>query len=250
MRKLDMALKVKCTPIILAVSTTILVSISIVLINSYIESFPNYEDIVQNSSWMIAHLVHIPQFAIPFVMICLITKGRLRAYGYNMKQKPPVFTHKRMFILGASFGLILSLKYIPQVIGGRHIGIPQPVTLSSVVGNMTFQWIVVGLSEETMFRGLIQTYLMNNLRGSVKILGHDLHIGTVISAILWGAFHFINLLVMPSGSVVFVVILTTIAGLAMGYAYQETRSLLTTIIVHNTMFGIPLALGYIIHWIS
>jgi len=113
------------------------------------------------------------------------------------------------------------------------------VPVISVLGNMTFQWIVVGLSEETMFRGLIQTYLMNNLRGYVKILGHDLHIGTVIGAILWGAFHFLNILVMPLESVVFVVALTTIAGLFMGYAYQETGSLLTTIIVHNTPSSAP-----------
>jgi len=245
-----MRLRVKSAAIIITLGIIILVSILIILINAYIESFANYENIVRNSSWMIAHLVHIPQFVIPFLIICFITKGKLGEYGYNMKQNPPVFTHKRMFILGVSFGLLLSLKYIPQVINKTHIDIPQPVTLLSVVGNMTFQWIVVGLSEETMFRGLIQTYLMNNLEGFVTILGHDLHIGTVITAILWGAFHFINILVMPLGSVVLVVILTTIAGLAMGYAYQETRSLLTTIIVHNTIFGIPLTLGYIIHWIS
>ena len=100
-----------------------------------------------------------------------------------------------------------------------------------------------------MFRGLIQTYLMNNLRGYVKVLGHDLHIGTVLGALFWGAFHFINVLVMPLGSVVFVVILTTVAGLFMGYAYQETGSLLTTIIVHNTLFGVPLTVGYILHWL-
>jgi membrane protease YdiL (CAAX protease family) len=42
------------------------------------------------------------------------------------------------------------------------VDVPQPVTPANVLGNMTFQWIVVGLSEETMFRGLIQIYLMNN----------------------------------------------------------------------------------------
>jgi len=100
-----------------------------------------------------------------------------------------------------------------------------------------------------MFRGLIQTYLMNNLERYVKILGHDLHIGAVIGAILWGVFHFINILIMPLGPVVFTVALTTLAGLAMGYAYQETGSLLTTIIVHNTIFGVPLTLGYLLYWL-
>jgi len=87
------------------------------------------------------------------------------------------------------------------------------------------------------------------IRDSVKILGHDLHIGTVIGAVFWGAFHFINILVMPLGSVVFFVVLTTVAGLLMGYAYQETGSLLTTIIVHNTIFGVPLTVGYILYWL-
>ena len=48
----------------------------------------------------------------------------------------------------------------------------------NVLGNLTFQWIVVGVSEETMFRGLIQTYLMRNLEGSITIVGHEFHVGT------------------------------------------------------------------------
>ena len=171
-------------------------------------------------------------------------------YGFNLKQKPPVFTHKRMLGLGALFGLLMSLKYVPSVVRGIPLDIPRPVSLANVLGYMTFQWIVVGLSEETMFRGLVQTYLMNNLKGHVMLLGHDLHVGTVVGAILWGVFHFINILVMPLGSVVFFVVVTTVAGLLMGYAYQETGSLLTTIIVHNTIFGVPLTIGYILYWLT
>lgn len=52
---------------------------------------------------------------------------------------------------------------------------------------------------------------------------------------------------MPLGSVVFVVLLTIVAGLLMGYAYQETGSLLTTMIVHNTLFGVPLTIGYLLY---
>jgi membrane protease YdiL (CAAX protease family) len=120
----------------------------------------------------------------------------------------------------------------------------------NVIGTMTFQWIIVGLCEETMFRGLIQTYLMNNLEGTVNMLGHELHIGTVIGAVIWGLFHFINILIMPLRPVIFFVILTTIVGLPIGYAYQRTKSLATTIIVHNAIFGVPLTIGYILHWLQ
>jgi membrane protease YdiL (CAAX protease family) len=88
---------------------------------------------------------------------------------------------------------------------------------------------------------------MDKLEGQVRLAGHDLHLGTVVAAILWGLFHLINVLVMPLSSAVFTAVVTTFAGLLMGYAFQRTRSLLTTILVHNTMFGVPLVVGYILY---
>lgn len=242
-------MKLKPAPILRVVIATVMVAVLIVLVDASFESLPNYETLTEDSSWLLAVLVHIPQFLIAFLLICYITKGRLGEYGFNLKEKPPFFTHRRMLGLGIFFGLLMSLSYIPQIAADAPLDIPQPVTIASVVGNMAFQWIVVGLSEETMFRGFIQTYLMNSLEGYVKILGHDLHIGTVIGAIIWGAFHFMNILSMPLETVVFFVILTTVMGLPMGYAYQETGSLLTTVIVHNTIFGVPLTMGYILYWL-
>ena len=224
------------------------ISALIVILFFLLRAFPWYDTVSKDASWIFADIVHIPQFLLPFAFICFITKGSIAEYGFCLKQKPPIFTYRRMFGLGVVFGLFLSLKYIRQIAGNIPLDIPRPVTLANVVGNMTFQWIVVGLSEETMFRGLIQTYLMDNLSGYVKLFRHDFHVGTVIAAAIWGLFHFINILTMPLGPVLFFVLLTTVAGLFMGYAYQETRSLTITIIVHNTLFGIPLSIGYILHW--
>jgi membrane protease YdiL (CAAX protease family) len=230
--------RLRLTPILKMLGVTALVVLSIVAIYVYYKWL---------DSWVLASLVHIPQFLIPFLIICYVTRGRLREYGFNLKQTPPTFTHKRMAIVGAIFGFLLSLRYIPQIVGNVPLDIPQPVTAVSIAGNMTFQWIIVGLCEETMFRGMIQTYLMKNLEGHVKILGQYLHIGTVLAAIFWGGFHFIEILNMPVSNTVFLVLLTTAIGLLMGYAYQKTGSLLTTIIVHNTLFGVHLIVGYIIY---
>lgn len=242
-------MKIKLAPVIKMIFLTAVVALIIIFIDFTLQSVSDYEILKKTSSWIFSDLVHIPQFLIPFLLICYITKGKIGEYGFKLRQKPPIFTHWHMFGLGTLFGLLLSLKYIPQIAGSLPIDIPQPVTLPNVLGTMTFQWIIVGLSEETMFRGLIQTYLMDNLKGYIRILGHDLHSGTVIAAFIWGLFHFINILVMPLGPVLFFVLFTTAAGLCMGYAYQETRSLLTTIIVHNTLFGVPLTIGYILYWL-
>lgn len=245
-----MQARFKLAPIVRMFSVIVVVASVIVLIYAILRSLPNFDALMIDSSWVFADLVHIPQFLIPFVIIYWISRGRLEEYGFNLRQRPPVFTHGRMLGLGALFGLLMSVKFIPSIVRNMPVVVPQPVTFVNVLGNMTFQWIVVGVSEETMFRGLIQTYLMNNLKGYIRIFGHDLHVGTIIGAILWGVFHFINILVMPLESVVLVVALTTVAGLFMGYAYQETGSLLTTIIVHNTIFSVPLTLGYVLYWLS
>lgn len=243
-----MSAKIKFVPIIKMFIVTAVVALAIVFISNWLKSFSDSKFLTENP-WFLATVVHIPQFLIPFVIILCITKGKIGSYGFNVKENPPIFTHKRMLFLGIAFGLFFSLRYIPQIIRNTPISISMPVTFVSVMGNMAFQWIVVGVSEETMFRGLIQTYLMRNLEGSVQMLGHDLHIGTVIGAIFWGVFHFMNILIMPLGPVIFFVIFTTAIGLGMGYAYQKTGSLLTTIIVHNTIFGMPLTIGYLLYWL-
>jgi membrane protease YdiL (CAAX protease family) len=240
---------IKPDPILKMLSVTIIVALAIVFAYAVIRMNPNFESIVEHSSWIIADIVHIPQFVIPFLLIFLISSGKISEFGFNFRPKSSSLTHAKMFVLGLIFGILMSIQPITQYIKGGPIDIPQPVNAASFLGNMTFQWVVVGLSEETMFRGLIQTYLIINLSGHFRIVGHELHIGTIIGAIIWGLFHIINILVMPFGSVLATVVITTLAGLMMGYAYQETRSLLTTIIIHNTLFGVPLTISYILYWL-
>ena len=243
-------LRLRAAPILKMVGVTALVGAVIVAMVVALRSLPDFETTSRESPWVLSILVHVPQFAIPFAIIAGITRGRISSYGFNARQKPPLFRHVNMLALGAAFGLLLSLRYVPQIVAGEPVDVPRPVTPANVLGTMAFQWIVVGLCEETMFRGLVQTYLENTLGGSVTMAGHRVHVGIVIGAVLWGLFHFINLLVMPTASVLFTVVFTTLAGVAMGYAYHQTGSLLTTIIVHNTIFGVPLTIGYILNWLQ
>lgn len=236
-------------PIIRVTAVTAVVAACIVAVDATLKALTNYESLVRSSSWIIADLVHVPQFLVPFLLIWWITKGNLSRYGFNAKQTPQL-SHKRMFLLGLGFAVLMSARYCVQAAKGGPIGIPQPVTAFNVLGHMTFQWIVVGLSEETMFRGFVQTYLMENLKGHLRLMGHDVHVGAVIAGVLWGLFHFINVLVMPLRSTVFIVMVTVPIGIVMGYAYQQTRSLLTTIIVHNTIFGTALTIGYLLYWLG
>jgi len=243
-------LKLTPSPILKMLSVTLIVTMLIIFINQRLTSSPAIDTLMRDSAWILSDAVHIPQFLIPLCLILYITKGRISEYGFNFNEDPPEFSHKRMLFIGLCSGLFMSLKYIIQIVRGVPIEVPQPVTLMNFVGYMTFQWIVVGLSEETMFRGLIQTYLMRNLEGSVFVAGHELHVGTVIAGLFWGVFHLINVLCMPLSSALFTVAVTIPIGVVMGYAYQRTGSLFTTVIVHNTLFGVPLTIGYLLYFLG
>jgi membrane protease YdiL (CAAX protease family) len=246
----ETGIKLKPMPILKMLIVTLIVALFICVVNERFLALPYYGNQMLDSSWVLAVLVHVPQFLIPFIIIIYISGGGPGRYGFNLVEDQPQFTHKRMLSIGILSGLIMSLKYIINVVNGLPLDIPQPVTPINVLGHVSFQWIVVGLSEETMFRGLIQTYLMENLEGSVNILGHILHIGTIVAAFLWGGFHIINVINMPFSAALMTVIVTTPIGLLMGYAYQRTGSLLTTILVHNSLFGVPLTIGYVLYFIG
>jgi len=181
--------RIKFEPIAKMLAVVVVVIVLIVFIFLGFRSLPDYESLMNESGWILAGLVHIPQFLIPFLLIYYVSKGNLKEYGFNLREVPH-FTHKRMLMIGGLFGLLFSLRYIIQIVTGTPLDIPYPVTPLNIVGNMTFQWIIVGVSEETMFRGLIQTYLMKKLEGYMKIAGQELHIATVIAAVFWGGFHF------------------------------------------------------------
>lgn len=242
-----MGVRIKLEPIVKMLAVVVVVITLIIFIFMGFRLLPDYESLMNESGWILAGLVHIPQFLIPFLLIYYISEGNLGEFGFNLREAPH-FTHKRMLAIGILFGLVFSLRHIVQFVTGAPLDISYPVTPLNIIGNMTFQWIIVGISEETMFRGLIQTYLTERLDGNVEIAGREFQIGTVIAAVFWGGFHFINMLVgMAVDTAFFLVLITTAIGLLMGYAYQKTRSLLTTIIVHNTIFGVPTLIGYILY---
>ncbi len=121
------AVKPRAAPIIPMLGVTALVGIATVGINAAFRSLPKFPLFSHGASRMLAILVHVPQFAIPFLVICCIKQRGLGEYGFYLKENPPTFTRRRMLVLGVAFGLFMSLKYIPQVIAGELLGIARPV---------------------------------------------------------------------------------------------------------------------------
>ena len=127
------------------------------------------------------------------------------------------------FLIGSFFGVILFVlmmfvgRYLQRHVSSYYDLI---VELRALFSNLSWLAIVVisvmaGVSEELLFRGVIQSYLV-----SVS----NPWFGIIISASLFGVMHFYNRLY---------IVLTLIVGLFIGWLYHETQSLLLVVVLHS-----------------
>lgn len=208
---------------------------------------PEFKLLVQNSTWVPKYIGDSVAFAVGMVMIWRISQGRLGEYGFTLPLRN--LKVKLSIVLGVILGLMgILLDHFTELISGVNIepAHPYPLTVLNVLGMMTFQWIFVGIFEETITRGLVQTYLMNELKGSIKILKWDFHIGSVITAIIFGLGH-LGPHIFFGGSWLSLaphLVFATLYGLCSSYIYQETKSLVGPILMHNVTDGLLYSVDY------
>ncbi len=127
------------------------------------------------------------------------------------------------------------------------IGICLGVVSSSASTIRTIGWVflicvLAPICEEFFFRGFLQTHLMDRIRGHRTFLRFSLSHGLILTATVFGAAHLLDVFLLdlspPNASVN--ATFTVFLGLVIGYVYQESRSILTPILMHASMNGLSL----------
>ena len=132
-------------------------------------------------------------------------------------------TGMKSVLVGACWG---SGLFILMMFIGRYLQCYFPsyrdlvAELCELFSNLSWPTIILisvmaGISEELLFRGVIQSYLV----GVTSPL-----FGVIISACLFGVMHFYNRLY---------IVLTLIIGLFIGWLYYATQSLLLVVVLHS-----------------
>jgi membrane protease YdiL (CAAX protease family) len=207
-----------------------------VLFPSLKESFP----------WLIYYYVmEVPMLLISILMIRRLSKGKFGNYGFNLRSRDLKLAFS--IVGGMVFALFMALiDYLPQMVRGRF-EIGYDLTSTNVLGTLSFMWIFVGIAEETLSRGLIQTYLMNNMSGDVKIARWNIKRATILGGVIFGLSHFFNIYRNPLEFVIPQMIYATVFGIIVGYVYQETQSLAGPIVMHNVADGLETTIKYLLY---
>ena len=201
---------------------------------------PEFNHIAQASPWIPKYLGDLLAFVVTMIMIWRASQGSFGDYGFALAGRN--LRLKLSIVLGTIFALIWALLdySLEAVTGNVETQAIYSRTVIDVVGMLSFQWIFVGIFEEPLARGLVQTRLMSELRGILKILRWNFHVGTIVAGVLFGVGHIVPFIFFgqPWLFLGIEVIFATLFGLLAGYIYQETRSLAGPIVMHNIVDGL------------
>jgi hypothetical protein len=96
----------------------------------------------------------------------------------------------------------------------------------SLIMNLLFVSVLVGISEEFVFRGQVQTGLNNSLKKTLKLGKGSIRLGTILAALAFAALHFPDISSIP---------FALVFGILVGHFYDKTNNIWGAVIIHNTV---------------
>lgn len=192
-------------------------------------------------SWQAATAHHGVQLLLGLALIGVLGRERWAAFGLTLAHR---VTSWRLLTRGFFPVLLVSLLaghiLVPLLQGvppERFAdGVPDPGDLA---GRLAFALVLVGVSEEVVFRGLFHTTLARGWHGTVRVFGLEIPTAGIWSAAVFTAAH-IGVAGWPPHIThldVRQLILAFVLGLFYAVAYHRTGSLLAPIIAHNAVDG-------------
>jgi len=174
----------------------------------------------------------MPLIYLLILTILVIEKTDIAAFGFKTGNLGKSLGSGMAFwaILG---GLTLSIQYI--MIWGFTGQVPlQSYGVTLPLLAMPFMTLCVGISEEGLFRGYMQSHLGKLYTSRQAIL---------VQAILFGGWHFVwNLYPFDPWNMAQYVATTFLIGLVFGYFYSKTNNLVPLVLAHGLWNSVPLGI--------
>ena len=192
-------------------------------------------------AWISVH--HIVQMLLALIVIVIILKVLKLDFGFGFGDKKAGMEHLGNFtVVALIFALIWHLS--AHALG--NVGMPNyPLNFKNIAGQLGFQLLLSGSSEEVLFRVLPITLMAYSFQKS-KVEKLNISYENIIAALLFTLAHVSWSFNPFSISASWVQLtLSMVLGLWYGVAYQKSKSIIYPIAMHSIWNVVMVAARYI-----
>lgn len=204
----------------------------------------SYDTVDPNNLFGRLSVHHLTQMLIALAVILVIHLTFQTDFGFHLGDKEVAM---RYFLLFTGVVAVIALVYhILMEIIGQPITHNYPLTARNIIGNLGFQLLLSGPSEEILYRALPVTVIVLALGKSIYFSKH-ITLEVVVAALLFTAAH-IRWTISPfsiSELNIFGLIYVFAMGILNGFVYQKSRSILYPILMHSTSNVLMVGTGYL-----
>jgi membrane protease YdiL (CAAX protease family) len=194
--------------------------------------------------WIAHYYDHAIELVYTLIAIAIFKIFLRRDYGLH---GPAGKSYLRAAVLwGLFFGVLMTMvDYWPELLAHTPPSDqPYPLTPLNIAGWFSFEGIFVGPSEETLFRGLLVTYLAAALPGRISIGRYEMNAAGVIVALIFALAHFGNFFTHPWWMALGQQFYAFALGVLYAYWFEKSRSLWAPIVGHNVGDVVEFALVF------
>ncbi len=206
---------------------------------------------------------HIAQAVIFLILMLVISKVSAIRFGFGWGDRKEGLLYLRLFVL-IYIGFIVVHRLIILLLTGSLPVFWHPLTARNIIGQLSFQLLLSGPSEELIFRAFAITMLALLVNGVVfsnkeagagkavfTMLGGELSVANLIAAVIFGLAHMRFTFAPFSASFdTGQVIVAVILGLFYGVCYERSKSMIYPMIMHSfsnvVVVSVSIVTGFII----
>jgi membrane protease YdiL (CAAX protease family) len=183
--------------------------------------------------WVAYYYGHTAQLIYALLAIAIFKMFLRRDYGLHPPREKSYIG--AAILWGLFFGLLMTfVDYWPQILAHHPpADRPYPLTPLNIAGWLSFEGIYVGPSEETLFRGLLVTFLMATLPGRISFWRYEMSLAGVVVALIFALAHVFDFVTQPFLMALGQQFYAFALGVLYAYWFEKSRSLWAPVIGHN-----------------
>ncbi len=200
--------------------------------------------VLRGHSWIGVYEGHLWELGFALGFIGIAGKGRYSSWGFNLNLSGLSLRILWRYCV-VFLAIAIAWNVIPPLLHHElDLGNFGPPTPLNIAGWLSFEWIFVGIAEEAMFRGVIQTYLARTWTRVWRVRGIDVPAAGIVTTVLFCLAHIDPLHPRIYWSQQ---LFAFCLGIYYSLVYYRTRSLLGPILSHNASDGMIVTALYLVY---